>query len=222
MSSFKVLGVELTDLYELIRFNLNTKQDRVGLFTYRASDNIFHLGFYYPSFLKRVALAFIYISLTSPPEKIYSYSNDLNGREVILYEPSDSPSFINIPVAYLRDIPHGFISLDEIEDSWKFIEVEDLRSLVTLGSTAYFETSDIPYIWYDVNRETYLLNIYSSGDGIDMNLYFYWVGEYMGPYIYVSRDFNEVGASDNIRDVSKNYFLIVRSKELPYLGLGYL
>ncbi len=218
MTSFKVLGIELTDVYELIRFNLNTKQERAGLMTYKTGD-VYHIGFYYPSFLKKIVLAFIYIVSPSLPPPIYSYSNDYNGKEIVFPHPTESPSFINIPVAKLNDIPHDFASLEELEDNWRFIEVDGVESLIKLGSTAYFETSDIPYIWYDVDRRTYLLNIYSSGDGIDANLYFYWVGEYIGPYIYVSRDYREVGASNNIRDVSKNYFLVVKSRDLPYLLL---
>ena len=218
MDGFKVLGIELTDLYELIRFNLNVKQEKAGLISYKFNDG-FHLGFYYPSFLKKTFLSFIYISIPNLPEKVYSYSNDSDGKEVIFPYPAESPAFINIPVAFLNESPHEFIALEDLEDSWEFIEVEDLRSLIILGATAYFETADIPYIWYDVEEKTYLLNIYSSGDGVDTNLYFYWKGNYKGPYIYISRDFREMGYSRNIRDVSRNYFLVIKARNLPYLLL---
>jgi hypothetical protein len=215
VNCFEVLGIELLDLYELIRFNLNVKLERVGLISYRDADK-YYLGFYYPSFLKKFPLAYIYVTLSSPPSKVYSYINDYEGGENIYPYAGVSPSSVNIPVGYIKSPPHKFASIEAVGGDYGLIEVGDLRSLMVVGSTAYFEFSDIPYIWYDVDRGIYLLNIYLSGDIDSTNLYFYCSGEYLGPYIYLDDKFDRVVSEGYVKNMSKVVFQVVRGSSIPY------
>ena len=214
----KVLGIELENIVELIRFNINVKQEKVGLLAYR-ENNVFHVGFYYPSFLKKFFISFLYVSLESPPHEVYSYNPEPVNGSYLSEGSTSSHMIINVPVAFIETSPHTFADPEKIKDNRRRIKVRDLKSLLYIAGSTYFESSDFPYIWYDISKNVYVLGVHSSGDSESLNLYFYLDGEYIGPYISVSNDFKELNAVESIKDISKSYFLVVRAKELPYLLL---
>lgn len=213
----KVLGIEFENIVELIRFNINVKQEKVGLFAYK-ENNVFYVGFYYPSFLKDFFISFLYVSLDSSPPEVYSYNPEPVNGNYLLDDSSFSHMIINVPVAFIQGSPHTFVDPKKIKDNWEYIKVRDLKSLLYIARSAYFESSDSPYIWYDITKKVYVLGVHSSGDSESLNLYFYLDGEYTGPYISISNDFKELNGVEFIKDISKSYFLVARVKELPYLS----
>ncbi len=214
----QVLEIEFGDIVDLIRFNINVKQERVGLISYKR-NGLFYVGFYYPSFLKKIFLSFLYTTLKTPPPPVYLYNSEPINNEYLVEEPVSTHMMIKIPVAYIDQIPHASVDPEKIKGNWRYIKVRDLKSLLFIALSAYYESSDLPYIWYDLEKKAYILGVHSTGDSESINLYFYLEKEYMGPYLSLSSDLKNIGVEKSIRDVSKSYFLIVKVKKLSYLHL---
>ena len=216
--TLEVLGIEFDNIVDLIRFNINVKQERLGLISYK-ERNVFYIGFYYPSFLKKPFVSFLYVVSKSPPPEVYFYNPEPVNEDYLLKKPDFSHIIVRVPVASIEERPHIFTNPRKIKNKFQYIRVRDLKSLLYIALSTYFESSDLPYIWYDITKEVYVLGVHSSGNSEDMNLYFYLNGRYMGPYISISNDYKALESVKSVKDVSKSYFLISRIKKLPYLYL---
>ena len=220
MSDLLALGIETTDVLDLIRLHVNVKGDKPGLIAYPV-DNGYILGFYLPSFLKSPKLAFVYSKLPVMPSKVYTF--EIDDEEIVKEGFVDVPSAIYIPVSYVSDIPHKLIFGIDKNNNISFIGVDDVRSLVVIANSIYFELAEIPYVWFDVNRRTYVLNVFITDHDHAGNMFFYVRGlDYMGPYLYISDDYSRVEVDQAPRRVERKYTQVIRVNNIPYLNDIYL
>jgi len=215
MSDVVVLGIETSNILDLIRLHVNVKGDKPGLIAYSV-ENEYYLGFYLPSFLKSPKLAFVYSRLSSVPPKVYTF--EIDDKEIVKGGFVDVPSAIYIPVSYLSNIPHRLVFELNKNSNISFIGVDDIRSLLVIANSIYFELAEIPYLWFDVRRRTYVLNVFITDHDHAGNMFFYVRGlDYMGPYLYVSDDYSGVEVDQAPRRVERKYTQVIRVKNIPYL-----
>lgn len=217
MAKLKVLGIEVCDVIDLLRLHVNVKGEKPGLMAYVDGTGKYFLGFYLPSFVKNPKLAFIYCVLDRRPPNVYSF--EFNDREIYREGYSGLASAINIPVSFVSSSPHEYVY--EVGDmhSHSFIKVADIRSLVIIAHSIYFELAEIPYVWYDVNRSMYVLNVFITDHEHAGNMFFYLenVG-YEGPYLYLDVDFGDVRVDASPRRVERKYVQVIRVRGIPYMG----
>ena len=217
MPALRVIGIEVCDVLDLLRLHVNVKGEKPGLMAYKnVSNNKYFVGFYLPSFLKHPKLAFIHCILDREPPKLYSF--EFNNIETYKVGYSALPSAINIPISFISMLPHEYT--DEIgdQDSHSFIKVFDIRSLVIIAHSIYFELAEIPYIWYDINRDVYVLNVFITDHEHAGNMFFYVEGMgYKGPYLYLDEKYDEVKVDSSPKRVEKKYVQVIRVKNLPYI-----
>lgn len=217
MPSLKALGIEVFDVLDLLRLHVNVKGEKPGLMAYRSSSGGYFLGFYLPSFVKSPKLAFIYCRLGREPSKVYSF--EFGDVETYREGYRDIPSVINIPVSFVSSYPHEFTSEIDGSDSHSFIKVSDIRSLIIIAHSIYFELAEIPYIWYYADRDMYILNVFITDHEYGGNMFFYVkdVG-YKGPYLYLDKAFGEVKIDRSPKQVDRKYVQIIRARYIPYIS----
>jgi hypothetical protein len=211
-----VVGIKLDNIYDLVRFNLNTKSEHEGFVSYPIKSG-YRLGMYYLSFIRKFPISFIYVDRDSKPRDLFHYYVD--GREHVIEGEyrNLSVGMVHIPVAFLNVDPHRYVSVDRLNIGWKVFEVDSLRSLLVLAHQAYFEYAEIPYMWFDVRKKIYYINIYYAGEKRLLNIIYHLkYDEYVGPYIFVEDDFSGFSSTDIIKDLTKKHFLVVRVIESPY------
>jgi len=213
--AFKVLGIKLRDVKDLIRLHVNLKRERLGLLSYRV-NSAYHIGFYFSPVIKEISAVFTYVEKEEKPSQILAYSISGENDDVI-NGYVDSPQYANIPVAFLNKSPHIFIDPDDVELSYDVVPVEDIMSLVSIALSTHIESAMIPFIWYDEKHESYVLNVEASSDDEEaMVIFTYGKEKYLGRYVEVNYKEYNVEFVSRIRDISKRYIIVIRVEELPF------
>jgi len=216
MAGLRVLGIEVVDLMDLLRLHVNVKGEKPGLMAYEDGGR-HYLGFYMPSFLREPKLAYIYHVMGRKPAPVYFFNID--GREVFGEGFSSEASAINIPVSFVSSVPHSYIEEVFGDSLVSFVKVSDVRSLVVVAHSIYFEMAEIPYVWYDVGRDIYVLNVFISDHDHIGNMFFYVPGGgYSGPYIYLGEDLRDIGVDLAPNRLERKYVQVIRVKDIPYLA----
>ncbi len=217
LATLSVLGIEAYSLLDLIRLHVNVKGEKPGLISYPSGEGRYIIGFYLPSFVKTPKLAFIHTVIGSKPPNVYTYRVD--EAEVLEEGYEDIVSSIYIPVSYLFGEPHNCVFDLGDASNLSYVKVSDLRSLLVIANSIYFELGEIPYIWFDVSNGVYVLNVFISDHDLAGNIFFYVTGEeYKGPYLYLKSDFGDVGVDDVPKRVERKYVQVIRVNRIPYLA----
>ena len=217
--AFKVLGIEVFSVNDLLRLHVNLKKDRLGLFSYRfgSAPDVYHIGFYFPPLVKAITAVYVYAALEHKPSNMYSIG--IGDEEEVKEEYVDSSTYANIPVAFISDPPHQFIKPSEIEVSYDVTKVDDLISFATIAYSTYLESAIIPFIWYDVVRGEYVLNVEASSDDEEaIAIFTLKSSQPKSGYLEVDYKNNAITWVDKPKDVSKKYVLVIKARQLPFFS----
>ena len=209
----KVLPVKVESINDLIRLTANIRKDRSVLISYEFNDE-YIVGFYLPPQVKNVHGVFVYSTVDDPPNVI-SYSPNDGGKEVSKYEYTGSPLYVNIFISRLNLPPHDFIDLKDVEIV--VVDVNDLKSLLYLAYTTTFEHLLVPFTWYLVNDNVFMINVeVPSGDDEEYLLIFrYFDSDVPSDYPYLAYDprTDDVSYAKVPKEMNVRYLLITRVKE---------
>ncbi len=212
-----VLPIEVGDLGDLVRLVSNIRRERSVLISYRDSAGSNVLGFYLPPQVKDVQGIFVY-TYSDTQTRVIAYSPNDGGKEVIKLGYVDSPVYMNVFVAYIDNVPHQFVSLNDLDVEVTEVNVNDLSSLVSIAYSTTYEGIMLPFAWYERDSNSLKLNIEvpSSNDERDHLLMFKLVLKN-----YVDLPFLEYNPRDGSykyvnapTDLTKKYLLITRVNKL--------
>lgn len=217
----RVLGIQLASLNDLIRLAISIKRERQSIIAFPV-NNRFVAGVYLPSFTKEISAVFPHVTLDFRPNSIYWYTSNDNGTESISDKMVKSTSYVPIMIAFLRDIPHEYIDLHELKCELTLKEIENLDSLVYLSLSLLDTWLYIPFVWYDIDKKTFVLTLeigyreeYEGGLLILVLPYNNLDADDL--FILYDQENNETKFSNGFCGVNYQYISIIKTRMMPFL-----
>jgi hypothetical protein len=111
----------------------------------------------------------------------------------------------------------------EIDCDYTLVELEDLKSLTYISLSLLDNYASTPFIWYDVDQETFVLTLEVNPHEDDrdelliLTLKYPGVGNSDNFLLYSQQD-DSVRFSPGFRGIDYQYISIIKTREIPYLS----
>jgi hypothetical protein len=154
-----VLGIRVRSINDLLRLAVSIKREKAVVITYPTEKGLYEAGIYLPPFSKELSAVYPYLVTDKKLHPVYSYSSNEAGGESIREGMVRSSLYLPVYTAFLKEIPHRYVDLDKVKYEITVVELEDLSSLVNLSISILDSWMYIPFVWYDVDNETFVLSL---------------------------------------------------------------